>query len=146
MNEYIEKVCDVNKIWAYMICSIYSFMEPVSTLLFWLFIFVFTDLITGIICSLKNGKYMTSEGLRKTVIKLTCYLLAITLTNAISVYMLDWLDFTKFMAALLCGIELYSIFENFYKITGHRSFKILTQFTIKTIEEKTGVNISEENN
>lgn len=146
MHDYIEKVCDINKIWAYMICSIYSFLEPVSTLLLWLFIFVFTDLITGIIVSIKNGKFVTSEGMRRTIIKLTCYLLAVTLTNGISVYMLNWLDMTKLMTALLCGIELYSIFENFYAITGHRSFKILTQFTIKTLEEKTGVSINEEIN
>ena len=146
MSEYIVKICDINKIWAYMICSLYSFFEPVSSLLLWLFIFTFTDLITGVICALKNGKYITSEGLRKTIIKFTCYLLVVTLTNGISVYMLDWIDFTKFMTALLCGIELYSIFENLYIITGHRSFKILTQFTIKTLEEKTGINIAEEDN
>lgn len=146
MDGYFQKVCDINKIWAYAICSIYGFIEPVSTLLLWLFIFVFVDLISGIVVSLKNGKFVTSEGLRRTIIKLTCYLLAVTLTNGIGVYMLNWLDMTRFMAAILCGIELYSILENFYLITGHRSFKLLTQFTIKTIEEKTGVNISEENN
>ena len=146
MNDYFEKVCDINKIWAYMICSLYSFFEPVSALLFWLFIFVFTDLITGVIVSIKKGIYVTSEGLRRTVVKLTCYLLAVTLTNGIGVYMLNWLDMTKFMTALLCGVELYSIFENLYAITGHRSFKILTQFTIKTLEDKTGVRIDEEIN
>lgn len=142
----IEKICDINKVWAYMICSMYGFLSPVKYLLFWLFIFVLVDLITGVICSLKDGKYMTSEGLRKTIVKLVCYLLAITLTNGISVYMLEWADFTRFMTALLCGIELYSIFENFYIITGHRSFKILTQFTVRTLEKNTGVNIDEKNN
>ena len=140
------KICDTNKMWAYMLCSLYSFLEPVSTLLFWLFIFVLTDMVTGITASLKSGKLLKSSRLRKTITKFLCYLLVVTLTNGISVYMLDWLNFTKFMVALICGIELYSIFENLYSITGHRSFKILTQFTINPLEKRTGVNIDEKDN
>lgn len=144
MNNYFEKICDINKAWAYMICISYGFFEQLGTLLFWLFAFVIVDLISGIIASLKAGKYMTSEGMRKTIAKLVCYLLVVILTQAISVYMLDYQKMTKLICAILCGIELYSIFENFYKITGHRSFKILTQFTLVTLENKTGVKMPEE--
>jgi phage-related holin len=143
MMNYLEKICDLNKVWAYLACSLLTFLEPVGVLVLWLFIFVFVDLATGIIASLKEGKYMTSSGLRKTAEKFFYYFLSIFLVEGMDKYMIGWGEMTKIFSCLLCGVEFYSILENFYRITGHRSFKILTQFTIKKIEEHTGVKIDE---
>lgn len=142
---YLEKVCDVNKVWVYMLCSICGFFQPVGVLILWLFIFVLVDLVTGIWASLVEGRFMTSEGLRKTITKLFFYFLTITLAEGLDKYMVCWGGLAKMISAILCGIEFYSVLENFYRITGHRSFKILTQFTIKKIQEKTGVDIEETN-
>lgn len=52
-------------------------------------------------------------------------------------------NLAKIGCTLICGIELYSIFENCYRITGNEVFRVLTQFTVLKIKEKTGVNIDE---
>lgn len=141
--EWIQKICDLNKIWAYLFCLVYSFFQPVGALILWLFLFVFIDLVTGVWASLIECHFMTSSGLRKTIVKFFFYFLTITLVEGIDKHMVCWGGMSKIVSAVLCGIELYSILENFYRITGHRSFKILTQFTVKKIEEKTGVCIDD---
>jgi hypothetical protein len=40
-------------------------------------------------------------------------------------------------------LEVYSVFENLGDITGLRIFKIITQFSVKKIGEKIGLDVSE---
>lgn len=142
--DYLEKVFDVSKVWAYILCSIVAFFKPVGIFVLWLFIFTLIDLVIGVIASMREGKYMTSSGLRKTSEKFFYYFLTIFLIEGIDKYMVGWGGMAKIFAGILCVVEFYSILENFYRITGHRSFRILTQFTCKKIEEKIGIKIDEE--
>ena len=50
----------------------------------------------------------------------------------------------KIGATIICGIELYSIFENCYRATGNIVFKVLTQTVKKNLEDKTNIHIDEE--
>ena len=137
------KVFDLDKIWAYVITGTLGFFEPLWVLMLWFFIFVACDLITGVSASIKERKIITSNKLSRTIRKLVMYSMAIVLVHAIDVYMITVIDLglARICATIICGIELYSIFENCYRITENKVFKILTQFTLKKIEDNTGVDI-----
>lgn len=136
------KVFDINKIWSYIISSIIAFFEPIGALLLWLFVFVMIDMITGMIASSCEGKIITSKKWGKTIVKIFMYSTTISLLHGIDVDMLIFpIGLAKVCSTLICGIELYSILENFYRITGNSVFRILTQFTLKKIEDQTGVEI-----
>ena len=140
----MSKIFDIHKLWAYLIASIMSFFEPIGVLLLWLFIFVMCDMITGMIASSCEGKIITSRKWVKTIGKLFMYSMTISLLHGIDVDMLIIpVGLAKICSTLICGIELYSILENCYRITGNRVFKILTQFTLKKIEKETGVNLEQ---
>ena len=138
------KVFDLDKIWSYAIMSVISFFEPINALILWLLIFILADMMTGIWASIKEGKIITSHGLQKTVIKFLMYAISVILLHGIDTYMLTFAEccLAKIGCTLICGIELYSIFENCYRITDNEVFRVLTQFTVKKIKEKTGVNVN----
>ncbi len=142
----MEKILDGHKIWSYSITCTLGFLEPLWVLMLWFFIFVVCDTITGVSASIKEGKIITSHKLQKTIKKLVMYCMAIVLTHSIDMYMITLMDIglAKICASIICGIELYSIFENCYRITGNRVFKVLTQFTIKKIESEIGVDMKGE--
>ena len=142
----MEKVFDAHKIWSYVIVATLGFMEPLWVLILWFLIFVACDTITGISASIKERKIITSNQLRKTIRKLMMYAMTIVLCHAIDVYMVTFVDvgLAKLVSTIICGIELYSILENCYRITGSRIFKVLTQFTLKKIEDHTGVDMKGE--
>lgn len=141
----MNKVFDADKIWAYLIVSSIGFLEPLGVLMLWFLIFVACDMVTGITASVKERQIITSHGLQRTVVKFLMYAMTIVLLNAIDVYMLvvAHLGLAKIGATIICGIELYSILENCYRITGNKVFKVLTQFTLKKIEDSTGVDIND---
>lgn len=139
------KILDIDKIWAYCITGTMAFFEPLWVLMLWFFIFIACDTITGISAAIKERQIIESNKLRKSVKKLCMYCMTIVLVHSIDSYMIIVVDLglAKICASIICGIELYSIFENCYRLTGNRVFKILTQFTLKKIENETGINIEE---
>lgn len=139
------KFLDINKIWSYVLTAIIGFLEPIGVLFLWLLIFIMVDFVSGIYASLVEGKIITSYKMQKTVIKFIMYSTSIFLLRGIDVYMLPFVDLylARIGCTLICGIELYSIFENCYRITGNNVFKVLTQFTLRKIEENTGVRANE---
>lgn len=139
------KLFDLNKIWSYCLTTIIGFLEPINVLFLWLLIFIGVDFVTGIYASLTEGKFVTSHKMQKTVIKFIMYATALLLLHGIDVYMLPFAELylARIGSTLICGIELYSIFENCYRATGNQVFKVLTQFTLKKIKEQTGVEIND---
>jgi phage-related holin len=128
--------------------GIVGFFSPLYVLVIWMLMFVCVDLITGLWSSRKNGILWTSDKLRKTVSKTTLYAMVIVLLHAIDVQILPFsgLELARVATSIICSIELYSILENAYKITDCRVFYILTQFTLKKIEDVSGVNMQEQLN
>lgn len=139
------KWLDFDKIWTYSFMAIMGFLEPLWVMMLWFLIFIIVDFITGIYASLVEGKLITSNKMQKTVIKFIMYSTAIFLLHGIDVYLISFtkLYLARIGATLICGIELYSIFENCYRITGNPVFKILTQCTLKKIEQQIGVELDD---
>lgn len=140
------KVFDLDKFWAYCITGTMAFLEPLGVLMLWFFIFIAVDMITGISASIKERKIIESNKLRKTVYKLFMYCTVIVLVHGIDVEMITMIDLNlaKISSAIICGIELYSILENCYRITGNNVFRILTRFVLKKVEGGAGVDLKEE--
>ena len=140
----MDKVFDIHKIWAYSITSILAFFEPLWVLMLWFFIFIACDFITGISASIKERKIITSNKMSRTIKKLMMYSMVIVLVHAIDKDMIIWVDLglARICATIICGIELYSILENCYRLTGNAVFKVLTQFVLKKTNDEIGFNVN----
>lgn len=139
------KYLDLDRFWAYLGAATIGFFEPIYAVLLWMFIFVLADMVAGMYASLKEGHNLKSHEMQRTVIKVITYSTSVILLHGIDTYMMTIADFglAKIGSTIICGIELYSILENFYRATNNKVFKILTTFTLKKIEEKTGVKLDD---
>ena len=141
------KVFDIHKIWSYLIASILGFLEPIGVLILWTLIFILCDMATGIYAAYCKGDKITSHKMQRTVVKFLMYTSSIMLLEGLDLYFVTFveLNLARIGATIICGIELYSIFENCYKATGNIVFKVLTQFTSKKIKQVTDTDIGENN-
>lgn len=139
------KYFSLDRLWSYLIASIGAFFEPLGVVLLWMLIFIMADMFAGIYASLKEGKHLESHKMQKTIVKIITYSTSIILLHGLDTYMITFIDcgLAKIGATIICGIELYSILENFYRATGNKVFRVLTKFTLKKIEDSTGVQINE---
>ena len=139
------KYLDLDRIWSYLIASIAAFFEPVGVVLLWMLIFVLVDMMSGIYATWMSGGHIESNKLRKTIGKVVMYSTCVVLLHGMDTYMVTFTDcgLAKIGSTIICGIELYSVLENFYSATGNKVFKVLTTFTLNKIKEKTGVNLEE---
>lgn len=142
----MNKIFDLDKIWAYCLTGILGFLEPLGVLFLWLLIFIVSDMITGIHASLLEGEHIKSYKLQKTVQKFVLYSMSIFLLHGIDMYMLPFMScyLANIGSCLICGIELYSVLENCYRITGNEVFRVLTKFTLKKIKDQTGIDIKDD--
>lgn len=140
------KIFDIHKIWSYLIASILSFFEPIGVTILWMLIFILADMASGIYAAFCKGDKITSHKMQRTVVKFLMYSGSIILLEGLDVYMVTFasLNLAQIGATIICGIELYSIFENCYRATGNIVFKALTQFTSKKIKDNTGVDVDED--
>ena len=137
------KYLDLDRIWSYSIAAMVSFFEPVGVVLLWMLIFVLADMFAGMYASLKEGRHLESHKMQKTIVKVITYSTSVILLHGLDTYMMTFMDcgLAKIGATIICGIELYSILENFYRATGNVVFRALTTFTLSKIKEKTGIDI-----
>ena len=144
----MHKIFDIDKIWAYVASSLMAFFEPIEVLVLWMLIFIISDMITGIHASLTEGGHIQSCKLQRTVHKFVLYAMTICLLEGMDKYILDLVrcHLANIGAAIICGIEMYSILENCYRITGNQVFKVLTTWTLKKIGDNTGVELDYEIN
>jgi len=139
------KYFDLNRLWSYLIATLGAFFEPISALIGWMLIFIISDMATGIYAAYCKSEKITSNKMQRTVVKFLMYGGSIMLLEGFDKYFVTIADigFAKIGATLICGIELYSIFENCYKATGNIVFKVLTNWTKEKVEEKIGVKIDD---
>lgn len=125
--------------------GILGFFASIWVFVLWMFIFVMFDLISGCMAAKKRGEKLESRKLRQTVNKLVWYFTAILLAQALDVKILHFVEIylANMTAAIICGVELYSVLENAYTITGNRVFWMLTQFTCKKIKDVTDCDITD---
>ena len=123
-----------------------SFTADVHNAMIGLLICILADTITGFWAASYRGQIRQSARLGAFVKKIISYfsagLLVLVAEKMIfPSYMLD-MELTKLVFMSCALLEVYSVFENLGDITGLRIFKIITQFSVKKIGEKVGMDIS----
>lgn len=102
-----------------------AYMEDVKNLFHVMVALVFIDLITGVWKSVKACGWCSikSRTLKRSVIKLTAYTLAIISTYIIEREIIQsGVYVSRFVTGLICMVEAASIFENLAEITGNNVF------------------------
>lgn len=79
------------------------------------------DWILGVWKSLKARRTLTSYRFRKSISKITTYVLAITSTYVLeNTFLPEWIPICKVVAGYIAFTELVSIYENMSEITGKK--------------------------
>lgn len=100
-----------------------AYFSPLYEMFVVMMFFVLADLISGIIASNKRGVPRSSRRLRKSVVKLVCYISAIMLAfSAEQAFQVEWFVAHRAVGAFICAVEFISILENFAVITGRPVF------------------------
>ena len=140
------KYFELDRFWSYVIGALIGFFEPIYVTILWMLIFILADMATGIYGAYCKNEKITSHKMQRTVVKFLMYGCTIILLEGFDKYFVTLVDcgLATIGATIICGIELYSIFENCYKATGNVVFKVLTTFTREKIENKIGVKIEDD--
>ncbi len=93
-------------------------LAPVKSIMVAALALVIADLITGLWASKKEGTPITSNALRRSVMKTLTYQSAIIISFILETYLLDGMPVVKVVAGLIGITEGKSFFENIHRITG----------------------------
>lgn len=100
-----------------------AYFSPLYEMFIVMMFFVLADLISGVVASNKRGVPRSSRRLRKSVVKLVCYISAMMLAySAEQSFQVEWFTAHRAVGAFICAVEFISILENFAVITGHPAF------------------------
>ena len=100
-------------------------LSPIRAALCTIVFIVLVDLILGILRSRKEQIKITSHKMRRTLIKLLCYLLVFIVSYVIELYLMPYFQLSKIVASLIGLVEFKSIVENLSIISGGKLWKNL---------------------
>lgn len=99
------------------------YFSPVKEIFILMIGFVAVDLVAGLVASHNRRVPRSSRRLRKSVLKILCYIAAVLLAFwAEQVLQIEWFASHRFIAGLICVVEFISILENLAVISGHPVF------------------------
>lgn len=126
-----------------------AYFSPLYEIFVVMMVFVAADLVSGVIASHNRGVPRSSRRLRKSIVKLVCYLSAMMLAfSAEQAFHVEWFVAHRAIGAFICGVEFVSILENFAVITGRPVFlKIISWIRGKSPDSQSLINeiINEKN-
>lgn len=124
-----------------------SFTSDVHNAMVGLLICVLMDTITGFWAAPHRGQVRESAKLSGFVKKIISYftagLLVLVAEKMIFPSYMIGAEITRLVFMSCALLEVYSCFENLGDITGLRIFRIITQFSLRKISEKVGMDMSE---
>ena len=102
-----------------LLIALVAIFAPAKAMLATALLFIVLDLITGVWAAKKRGDAITSQGLKRTVIKIMIYELAIALAFLCEIYLMgDYMPIAKIVSSFVGITELKSIYENLNEIGG----------------------------
>lgn len=116
-----------------------AFLTPLTGVLATTLILIVLDLITGLLAARKEGSPVTSFGLKRTVMKLLVYELALVLAYITGLYLTGPEIPVLQLASSLIGLtELKSIYENLSIISGDKLLSTLVTTLQRTSSNNKG--------
>lgn len=124
----------------------WGFTQEIHHAVLGLFVLLCIDTVTGFVAAPYRGQKRTSRKLSRFVQKIITYTIAV-----FSAFVAEKMTFPSYaqgvelaywVALAIDGVELLSIFENLYDITGLKVFSVLTQLSFRKISEKIGMEVS----
>ena len=100
-------------------------LSPIKAALCAIIFIVLVDLILGIIRAKKQQIKITSNKLRRTLIKLLCYLLVFIVSYVLELYLIPFIELSKIVASFIGLVEFKSILENLNIISGGKVWKAI---------------------
>lgn len=131
------------KITTAILTALGGFFLPLYSLMFGMFVMVNADMVTGMLAARQRGEVLSSAKMKRTVIKMIVYACAIILFHVLDATILSAKDLYLAQGAtgIIAGVELFSVLENMYSITGNQVFYLLTQWAKKKVTETTGADL-----
>lgn len=103
------------------IMLILAYFMPIKEMVYAVIFLWAIDWILGVWKSLKAKRTLTSYRFRKSISKITTYVLAITSTYVLeNTFLPEWIPICKVVAGYIAFTELVSIYENMSEITGKK--------------------------
>lgn len=107
-----------------LVVTLLAIFAPAKGMIITSLVMVLIDLLTGIIAARKRQEPITSSGLKRTIIKLAIYEVAILIAFLAETYLiLDILPVAKIVSSFVGITELKSIYENLDSIAGGELLK-----------------------
>ena len=99
---------------------------PIKTVLMAVLALIFADLFFGLAAAKKRGEAITSKGLKRSVVKIMVYELAIASGYLVHTYLTgDLIPADKLIASLIGITELKSVLESLQEIYGEPFFSVV---------------------
>lgn len=126
------------KQWLVSLCiSLLAVFAPINSVLITVFVLVVVDFIFGVLLAHKNKDLITSQGFRRTIVKLLTYEIVIGLGFLCETYLIGAaLPLAKIIGGMIGMAELKSVLENSALLTSN---PLLVQ-----IEERIGGRVKKE--
>ncbi len=95
-----------------LLLALVSVFAPIKGLLIATMGIVFADLIIGLLAARKRKEKITSAGLRRTIVKICLYEVAIMFAHLLQIYFIPEIPAVKLVAGAIGLVEAKSLMEN----------------------------------
>ena len=125
-NAHTMKFPPIEQIAGQMLTLTIAYFTPAQELVLAVFFMWFIDWVLGVWKSLKAKRRLTSYRFRKSISKITTYIMCILSTFVMEkTFLPNWVPLTSVAAGYIAWVELVSIYENTSEITGKAFIKDL---------------------
>jgi len=102
-----------------LLIALIALFAPAKPMLLATLAMVFLDLFTGLLAARKRGEQITSGGLKRTIVKMFVYEIALLIAYIVSRYMeMPFMPIDKIVSSFIGITEMKSVFENVDEISG----------------------------
>lgn len=112
----------ITNIVSHALVALVAYIAPLGEVFWCMLLFVFADLLTGVYASRINHVATNSRRLRKSVVKLICYIGSMFLAFVAERSFGVEFGSHKMVGGFICLVEFMSILENMATITGKEIF------------------------
>ncbi len=107
--------------------ALLALFAPAKSVLITVMVLSMVDLVTGLVASRKSGSPITSTGLKRTILKVVIYQVAVLSAFLVEQFLTGPdMPVMKWVSGLIGLVELKSVLENLDLIAGGSFFRSLT--------------------